>query len=133
LGDLSGIAREITHDTAVTRSPPGRNGRALASAPRSDPGPERRLPIARPPVFFSAFLASATAAAAAAAIPAAARADGSDPAYPGSVLHVSVGKPRIAGRVLTIRGTGRNAPDSLGVHIGYGLDVILVDVRRLPG
>jgi len=60
-------------------------------------------------------------------------ADGTDPAYPGSVLHVSVTGPRVAGQVLTIVATGTNAPDSLGLPIDYGLDVILVDLSKLPG
>jgi hypothetical protein len=72
-------------------------------------------------------------AAALAAAPVAALADGSDPAYPGSVLHVAVKGPRVAHRTLTIVATGHNAPDSLDVHVSYGLDVILVDPNRLHG
>jgi hypothetical protein len=62
-----------------------------------------------------------------------ARADGTDPAYPGSSVHVKVTGPRQQGKTLTIVATGTNAPDSLPVHISYGLEVILVDPSILKG
>jgi len=47
--------------------------------------------------------------------------DGTDPAYPGSVVHVSVSGPLQAGKVLTITAAGTNAADNqLGVPISYG-------------
>ncbi len=60
-------------------------------------------------------------------------ADGTDPGYPGSVLHVAVSGPLGPGQVLTITGTGTNAlaNPSLGVPISYGLDVFAVDASRL--
>jgi hypothetical protein len=79
------------------------------------------------------FIAACIAVAAALGVAQSAAADGTDPAYPGSVLHVSIGRPRLAGRPITIHATGHNAPDNLDVHLGYGLDVVLVDPRRLPG
>jgi hypothetical protein len=60
-------------------------------------------------------------------------ADGTNPLYPGSVLHVSVTGSLIAGKLLTITATGTNAPDSQGVPIDYGLNLILVDPSKLPG
>jgi hypothetical protein len=62
-----------------------------------------------------------------------ASADGHAPAYPGSVLHVSVSKPRVAKKVLTITAAGSNAPDKLDVHLSYGLNVIVTDAHTLPG
>jgi hypothetical protein len=60
--------------------------------------------------------------------------DGTDPAYPGSVVHVSVSGPLQAGKVLTITATGTNAPDNqLGVPISYGLELIVVDPEILQG
>jgi hypothetical protein len=63
----------------------------------------------------------------------AASADGTDPAYPGSVLHMSVTGPLEPAKVLDIVASGSNAADSLDIHLDYGLDVILVDVSKLPG
>jgi hypothetical protein len=63
-----------------------------------------------------------------------ARADGTDPAYPGSVVHVSVSGPLQAGKVLTITAAGTNAADNqLGVPISYGLELIVVDPEILKG
>jgi hypothetical protein len=60
--------------------------------------------------------------------------DGTDPAYPGSVVHVSVSGPLQAGKVLTITATGTNAADNqLGVPISYGLELIVVDPSILKG
>jgi hypothetical protein len=59
---------------------------------------------------------------------------GTDPAYPGSVVHVSVSGPLQAGKVLTITATGTNAADNqLGVPISYGLELIVVDPEILKG
>jgi len=62
---------------------------------------------------------------------ASARAEGTDPAYPGSVLHVTTTGPRVANKVLTIVATGTNAP--FGTPIDYGLRVLLIDPTLLPG
>lgn len=60
-------------------------------------------------------------------------ADGTAPAYPGSVLHVSVSGPLTAGQVLTITGSGTNAvaDPSLDVPLSYGLDVFVVNAAKL--
>jgi hypothetical protein len=62
-----------------------------------------------------------------------AQADGSDPDYPGSTVHVAVTGPRQQGKTLTIVATGSNAADGLAVHISYGLEVIVVDPALLHG
>jgi uncharacterized membrane protein (UPF0127 family) len=56
----------------------------------------------------------------------AALADGTDPAYPGSVLHVTATGPLTPGSVLTITATGTNALTPYPVHLDYGLDLYLV-------
>jgi hypothetical protein len=62
-------------------------------------------------------------------------ADGTDPAYPGSVVHVAVSGPLQAGKVLTITATGANtAQTSLGgPALDFGLEVIVVDPHILKG
>jgi hypothetical protein len=59
-----------------------------------------------------------------------ARADGTDPAYPGSVLHVTTAGPQVAGQVLTIVASGGNAP--FGTPIDYGLRLFAIDHAQLP-
>ena len=57
-------------------------------------------------------------------------ADGTDPAYPGSVLHVTTTGPLVAGKPLTIVATGTNAP--FGTPIDYGLRLFAIDHKLLP-
>ena len=73
--------------------------------------------------------------AAALATPAVAVADGNDPDFPDSSVHVSVLGPRQAKRVLTIDVTGANAQRSDGTHgvVDYGLELIVTDPAILPG
>jgi hypothetical protein len=60
--------------------------------------------------------------------------DGTDPAYPGSVVHVAVSGPLQAGKALTITATGTNAADNqLGAPISYGLELIVVDPEIVKG
>jgi hypothetical protein len=68
----------------------------------------------------------------AAATPAA-TADGTSPDYPGSSVHVSISGPEAAGHLLYIVATGSNQMTSLGTPINYGLYVILVNQKPLPG
>jgi hypothetical protein len=58
-------------------------------------------------------------------------ADGTDPDYPGSVLHVTTTGSDIAGKLLTIVATGTNAPSSV-VPIDYGLRLFAIDHKLLP-
>jgi hypothetical protein len=67
------------------------------------------------------------------AAPAAASADGTSPDYPGSSVHVSISGPEAAGHLLYIVATGSNQMTSLGTPINYGLYVILVNQKLLPG
>jgi len=63
-------------------------------------------------------------------------ADGTDPGYPGSVLHVSASGPLTPGSVLTITATGTNVePQSVyGMSTSnFALTIYLVSVDQLPG
>jgi hypothetical protein len=62
-----------------------------------------------------------------------ATADGTSPDYPGSSVHVSISGPEAAGHLLYIVATGSNRMTTLGTPINYGLYVILVDPKLLPG
>ena len=64
----------------------------------------------------------------------AARADGTDPAYPGSVLHITASGPMTPGSILTITATGTNAVTDPQVPLNYDLDLFLVaaDPFRTP-
>lgn len=74
-------------------------------------------------------LACACVLAVAFAAPAA-LADGTDPAFPGSVLHVSVEGPLVAHGHVKVIATGTNAPQS--TPILYGLTVYAIDHKQLP-
>jgi hypothetical protein len=60
---------------------------------------------------------------------------GTDPAYPGSVLHVSVSGPLQAGKVLTINASGSNVAQTAlgGPALDFGLEVIVIDPKILKG
>lgn len=60
-------------------------------------------------------------------------ADGTDPDYPGSVLHVTASGPLTPGSVLTITATGSNEQYSFqqGTPFTYGLDLFLVSADEL--
>jgi hypothetical protein len=59
-------------------------------------------------------------------------ADGTDPAYPGSLLHVTASGPLTPGSVLTITATGTNV-QPMGISIfNFGLDLSLVSADLLP-
>jgi hypothetical protein len=66
---------------------------------------------------------------------ASAPADGTDPAYPGSIVHVAVSGPLQAGKVLTITATGANTPQTSlgGPALDFGLELIVVDPSILKG
>jgi hypothetical protein len=57
-------------------------------------------------------------------------ADGTDPAYPGSTLHVTTTGPLVAHQPLTIVATGTNAP--FDTPIDYGLRLFAIDHKLLP-
>jgi hypothetical protein len=59
-------------------------------------------------------------------------ADGTDPDYPGSVLHVTTTGSDVAGKVLTIVATGTNDPSAV-VPIDYGLRLFAINHKLLPG
>jgi hypothetical protein len=59
-----------------------------------------------------------------------ARADGTDPAYPGSTLQVTTTGPLVAHQPVTIVATGTNAP--FGTPIDYGLRLFAIDHKLLP-
>jgi hypothetical protein len=56
-------------------------------------------------------------------------ADGADPAYPGSTLHVTTTGPLVARQPLTIVATGTNAP--FDTPIDYGLRLFAIDHKLL--
>lgn len=57
-------------------------------------------------------------------------ADGTDPGWPGSVLHIAVTGPRVAHKRLTITVTGTNAAQDIAIL--YGLRVVVVDRSLSP-
>ena len=61
-------------------------------------------------------------------------ADGTDPNYPGSVLHVTTSGTPVVGSELTITATGSNAPqEPFGMPYGmYDLELFAVDHTLLP-
>jgi hypothetical protein len=63
----------------------------------------------------------------------AATADGTAPDYPGSNVQVAVTGPKTAGHLIYIVAGGSNKLTSLGTPINYGLYVILVNQKLLPG
>jgi hypothetical protein len=63
----------------------------------------------------------------------AATADGTAPDYPGSNVHVAVTGSKAAGHLIYIVASGSNKMTSLGTPINYGLYVILVNQKLLPG
>jgi hypothetical protein len=63
----------------------------------------------------------------------AATADGTAPDYPGSNVRVSVTGAKTAGHLIYIVASGTNKLTSLGTPINYGLYVILVNQKLLPG
>jgi hypothetical protein len=63
----------------------------------------------------------------------AATADGTAPGYPGSNVQVTVSGPKTAGHLIYIVASGSNKLTSLGTPINYGLYVILVNQKLLPG
>jgi hypothetical protein len=58
-------------------------------------------------------------------------ADGTDPDYPGSLLHVTTTGSDVAGKLLTIVATGTNAPSAV-VPIDYGLRLFAINHKLLP-
>jgi hypothetical protein len=66
------------------------------------------------------------------AVPAA-TADGTAPDYPGSNVQVTVTGPKAAGHLIYIVASGSNKMSTLGTPINYGLYVILVNQKLLPG
>jgi hypothetical protein len=92
-----------------------------------------RLRVARKAFSIAAVTALGTALGGAGASPA--LADGTAPAYPGSVVHVSVSGPLQAGKVLTITATGANTAQTAlgGPALDFGLDLIVVDPQILKG
>jgi hypothetical protein len=62
-----------------------------------------------------------------------ATADGTAPDYPGSNVTVAVTGSKAAGQLIYIVASGSNKKTSLGTPINYGLYVILVNQKLLPG
>jgi len=59
-------------------------------------------------------------------------ADGTDPNFPGSVLHVKATGALTPGSILTITATGTNGPVNGNGTFSYGLDLALVAANALP-